>query len=47
MDRTGVRGTSIEVATGVVDVVVMTTPSIGELMPLRPGCAAEFDVRGV
>jgi hypothetical protein len=45
VDRAGVRGTSIEVAAGVVDVVVMTTPSSGGLMPLRPGRQAKFDIK--
>jgi hypothetical protein len=32
----------------VVDVVVvMTTPKVGELMPLRPGHQAEFDIQVV
>jgi hypothetical protein len=46
-DLAGVRARSVEVAAGVVDVVDMTTPKVGELMPLRPGHQAEFDIHEV
>jgi hypothetical protein len=47
VDLAGARTRSVEVAAGVVDVVDMTTPKVGELMPLRPGHQTEFDIQGV
>jgi hypothetical protein len=35
---------AVAVAAGVVDVTVMTTPSLGNWMPLRPSNAALFEI---
>ena len=47
VDTGDVRGWSIEVAADALDVADMTTPSIGEWLPLHPRAAGRFDTKSV
>jgi hypothetical protein len=47
VDIGDVRDWSIELAADALDVADMTTPSIGEWMPLHPRDAGRFDITSV